>query len=405
MTNVVTDKKKINDFLNSRFIDKIYPSSQEAATILSSGNKLKFYLGIDPTGPDIHLGHMTNFFILNDLADLGHEVILLVGDFTALVGDPTDKEATRKVITPQKVKENMDTYKRQVSKILKGELDIRYNSDWLNKMELGYFMSEVAREFTVQQLILRDMFQKRIKEGKPITVEEFLYPLLQGYDSVAMEIDGEIGGTDQTFNMLVGRDLLKERSKNKIVITTPLLEDPETNKKIMNKSEGSYVSLQDSQDNIFGKVMSMPDSYIMPLLNYATRLDDADIKNVKIRIDSGENPKILKELAAFEIVKIIHGEESAKKAGEEFRALFSEGQIPEKRNEVSLKDIGVEVAGLNSTASIVGAGLNMSKSEVKRLIEQGGVKVNNVVIIDSNEPRKVGDVIRVGPRRFIEVKE
>ena len=299
----------------------------------------------------------------------------------------------------------MDTYKRQVSKILKGELDIRYNSDWLNKMELGYFMSEVAREFTVQQLILRDMFQKRIKEGKPITVEEFLYPLLQGYDSVAMEIDGEIGGTDQTFNMLVGRDLLKERSKNKIVITTPLLEDPETNKKIMNKSEGSYVSLQDSQDNIFGKVMSMPDSYIMPLLNYATRLDDADIKNVKIRIDSGENPKILKELAAFEIVKIIHGEESAKKAGEEFRALFSEGQIPEKRNEVSLKDIGVEVAGLNSTASIVGAGLNMSKSEVKRLIEQGGVKVNNVVIIDSNEPRKVGDVIRVGPRRFIEVKE
>lgn len=405
MTNVVTDKKKINDFLNSRFIDKIYPSSQEAATILSSGNKLKFYLGIDPTGPDIHLGHMTNFFILNDLADLGHEVILLVGDFTALVGDPTDKEATRKVITPQKVKENMDTYKRQVSKILKEELDIRYNSDWLNKMELGYFMSEVAREFTVQQLILRDMFQKRIKEGKPITVEEFLYPLLQGYDSVAMEIDGEIGGTDQTFNMLVGRDLLKERSKNKIVITTPLLEDPETNKKIMNKSEGSYVSLQDSQDNIFGKVMSMPDSYIMPLLNYATRLDDADIKNVKIRIDSGENPKILKELAAFEIVKIIHGEESAKKAGEEFRALFSEGQIPEKRNEVSLKDIGVEVAGLNSTASIVGAGLNMSKSEVKRLIEQGGVKVNNVVIIDSNEPRKVGDVIRVGPRRFIEVKE
>src|SRR3989344_9426192 len=214
MTNVVTDKKKINDFLNSRFIDKIYPSSQEAATILSSGNKLKFYLGIDPTGPDIHLGHMTNFLILNDLADLGHEVILLVGDFTALVGDPTDKEATRKVITPQKVKENMDTYKRQVSKILKEELDIRYNSDWLNKMELGYFMSEVAREFTVQQLILRDMFQKRIKEGKPITVEEFLYPLLQGYDSVAMEIDGEIGGTDQTFNMLVGRDLLKERSKN-----------------------------------------------------------------------------------------------------------------------------------------------------------------------------------------------
>src|SRR3989344_7887691 len=241
MVKIIIEDGKIEEILKRR-IENSYPSEEEVKKRLKEGKRLKFYYGIDPTGPSLHIGHTVQLFLLKQLAELGHEIILLIGDFTARIGDPTDKEATRKKLTEKEVKENMRNYIKQIEKILPEKyFKVRYNSEWLKRMSFENII-ELAGHITVQQTEAREMFQERIKKGKPIYLHEFLYPLMQGYDSVAMEVDGEIGGNDQVFNMLVGRDLEKSYlGKDKIVLATKLLVDVDSGRKL-SKTEKSFVT-------------------------------------------------------------------------------------------------------------------------------------------------------------------
>jgi len=403
MAKVIIDKRKIEDFLNSRYIDTIYPSKEQTLDLMSSGKQMTFYLGIDPTGSDLHLGHTTNLFILKKLAKLGHKVVLLIGDFTAQTGDPTGKDDTRKVLSAQEVKSNMKTYIEQVSKILtKGSFKIKYNSQWLTKLTFTD-IRKLARLITVQQMTARDMFKKRLASNKSVTIEEFLYPLMQGYDSVAMEVDGEVGGTDQTFNMMVGRDLVKSiLGKDKIVITTKLLEDRQTGKKLMSKSEGHYISLQDGSGEMFGRVMALPDSVILDVLAYATEVSGQKIAEIKKRQESGENPKVLKEELAFELVRSFFGEKAAEQEKNEFERVFSQHQLPE-----DIKEISVDIAGEDIVGLIFKAGIINSKTEIKRLVGQKAVKVDDRVVENWGEVINIsedGVLLKIGPRRFYRIK-
>src|SRR3989344_1169279 len=310
---VITDLRHIRELVSSRFIDKIYPSAVKLEEALRSGRRLTIYHGIDPTAPDLHLGHSTNFLLLRELQKLGHRVILLIGDFTGRIGDPTDKLAARKPLTEKEVLKNSRTYKQQIAKILDfssrgNPVEIQFNSRWLKKLS-SEDMIKLLANFTVAQTIKRDMFQRRLKEGKEIYLHEFLYPLMQGYDSVAMKVDAEVGGTDQTFNMLVGRDL--ERiylNKGKFVLTTPLLENPKTGKKLMSKSEGGYISLQDPPNEMFGKLMALPDEVIVPCLELCTFYPQKEIEKIKKRLKSKKlNPRDAKRILALEVTKIYHG--------------------------------------------------------------------------------------------------
>ena len=397
MVKIVTDENKIMEFLNSRYIETVLPSKEKAAEIMGAGKQLVFYWGIDPTGPDVHLGHTTNAFVMKKLAELGHKIILLIGDFTATIGDPTDKEAARKTLTEKEVKENMKTYLNQIGKILpRGSFEVKHNSKWYNKLHYKDWL-KITMKFTQQQMIARDMFQERLKKDKPIGMHELDYPMMQGYDSVVMEVDGEVGGNDQLFNMKVGRDLVKEiLGKEKIVITTRLLEDPTTGKKIMNKSEGRYISLNDSSEEMFGKTMAMPDSAIVPMFAYATELSDAKISEVKNRLGSGENPKNLKEELAFELTLMYHGEKEAQKAKDNFESVFSEGKLPEEIREIKFAG---KITELLKVSGIAG-----SMSVAKQLIDQKAVSVNDHVVTDCDFGVKMGDIIRVGPRKFLKIK-
>ncbi|HEY4506628.1 MAG TPA: tyrosine--tRNA ligase [Candidatus Paceibacterota bacterium] len=397
MSKIVIDRTAVEEFINSRYIEAVFPSKDRVAEIMSSGKQLVFYWGIDPTGPDVHLGHTTNIFVMKKLIELGHKIIMLIGSFTAMIGDPTGKDTARKVLTNKEVKENMSTYINQVQKILpKGSFDVKYNSDWYKKMATEEFL-KLTDHITVQQMIARDMFQKRIKEDKPISLREFMYPLLQGYDSVAMKVDGEVGGNDQTFNMMVGRDLAKVMlNKDKIVIATRLLEDPVTARKIMSKSEGQYISLNDSAMDMFGKTMALPDSAILTLFRYATELPENSIGEIKKRLDNGENPKNIKEELAFELVKMYHKEKEALKAKKDFDNVFSEGQTPE--NMPDIKSLG------NILETAVSAGIVLSSSEMKRLVEQGAVRINNQVVERWDYEDKPGDVLKVGSHKFYKLK-
>lgn len=394
---IITDENKIKEFLNSRYIEAVFPSKERVAEMMGSGKRLVFYWGIDPTGPDVHLGHTTNIFVIKKMAELGHKIIMLIGDFTATIGDPTDKEAARKPLTEKEVKENMRTYLDQVGKILpKGSFEVRYNSKWYKNLLYKDWL-KVAMKFTQQQIIARDMFQERLKKDKPIGMHEFDYPMMQGYDSVVMNVDGEVGGNDQTFNMLVGRDLVKDfLGKEKIVIATRLLEDPITGKKIMNKSEGQYISLNDSAEDMFGKIMAMPDSAILPLFSYATEVADSKISEIKLCLESGENPMTAKKELALELVRIYHGEKEAQKARDNFEKVFSKGQLPEEMEEFRFTGKIVELLHASELAS--------SMSEAKRLIDQKAVSINEHIVTDWEYDVKVGDVIKVGPRRFVKIK-
>ncbi len=394
-TKVVTDKNKVGE-LFGRYVQTVFPSEERAKEILSSGKRLRFYLGIDPTGPDIHLGHSTNFFVLKKLIELGHEVILLVGDFTALIGDPTGKDTARRMLSPKEIRKNMESYLKQALHILpKGKFELKHNSEWLGKLTFRDLI-KLSSHFTHQQMIIRDMFQERIKADKPIYLNEFLYPLAQGYDSVAMEVDGEVGGNDQTFNMLVGRTLSKQLlDKDKIVITTWLLEDPVTKKKIMNKSEGRYISLNDEAKDMYGKVMAINDSAVIPMFTYTTEVS-LELIDREIYEQFKTQPMDAKKRLAFELVKIHHGENEAKKARDEWERVFSKKENPTDIPEYP-------GAGELVTQWTVGIQFAQSQSEIKRLIEQHAVKINGEVISDWRL-LKSGDIVQVGPRKFAKVK-
>ncbi len=390
------------DELLTRGVSAIFPSKEELKKLLMSGKKLTVYLGADPNGKDLHLGHSKNFILLEKFRKLGHTAIVLLGDFTAMLGDPTDKSTTRALLTVKEVKANMATWKKQLSPIVnfgtfKNRSRIVKNSTWLSKLSFGDVV-KLSSCFTVQQMIERDMFQKRIEEKKPLFLHEFMYPLMQGYDSVALNADIEIGGNDQTFNMLAGRTLVKQyKNKEKFVIANTLIVDEKTGRK-MSKSEGNYIGLNESPVNMFGKVMATGDGLILPLLQDCTTVALSVVCEVKQALEKGENPKIYKEMLAYELVKMYHGEREAKKAKDFFNKTFSQNQIPSNIKEITITE------GVLLVDVFLQEGIVTSKSEFARLIKEHAVTnlTSDVKITDIKQVATIG-VYKVGKHRFLKV--
>lgn len=399
-----SDKSSQLDHLLEHNIESVYPSSDFAKELLLQKESISIYLGVDPSAPDIHLGNAVILRKLREFQQLGHKVIFLIGDFTGMIGDPTDKTAARTQLTPKQVKENARTYQEQVSLILnfKGNnpAEIRFNSQWLGEMDFAEII-KLASNFTVQQMIERDMFQERLERNRPIYLHEFLYPLMQGYDSVAMGVDAEIGGTDQTFNMLAGRDLMKSlRNKEKIVFTCPLL--PGTDGQKMSKSIGNVINVFDEPKEMYGKLMSIRDDLITTYLEMTTDFHREEINNFRSQLEEGENPMEIKKVLAYTVTKFYHGEESAQQAEKYFERVVQEGKTP--------SDLRVVRAGSPGKVDLVDALLYTetvtSKSQAKRLIDQGGVEVDGVKITDLSktvDPHKE-PVIKIGKREYFQLK-
>ncbi|MFA5358257.1 MAG: tyrosine--tRNA ligase [Patescibacteria group bacterium] len=403
MTKKVNTDPKLIHHLLTRGVENVYPSVDNLEKVLKSGKRLRIYNGIDPTGPNLHLGHAVVLRKLRELQDLGHEVIMLIGDFTGMIGDPTDKSATRVKLTRKQVLVNCKKYKKQASKILRfsgaNAVKLMFNSKWLSKLKFADIV-ELASEFTVQQMLERDMFEKRIEEGKPVHLHEFLYPLMQGYDSVALDIDIEVGGNDQTFNMLAGRTMQKNRGREKFVLTTKLLSDP-TGKK-MGKTEGNMITLTDSATEMCGKVMSWSDEMIVGGFEILTDVPDEEVEKVKRGIGEGHNPREYKMQLAKEIVRLYHGASAADKAEIEFNKMFRDKEAPADMPEVVLASAE---ASINAVDLFLKAGLASSKSEARRLVEQGGLFINDVAIASADEVIEVknGSVLKRGKRQFAKV--
>lgn len=394
--SVNTKKDDIEKIMN-RYVGAFYPSREEVITRLQEGKKLKFYLGIDPTSPQLHIGHTVPLLLLKKLKELGHEIVLLIGDFTARIGDPTDKTATRKKLAKQEVGENMKTYLDQASRITpKKEFSVEYNSKWLEKLNFEDLV-ELASNFSAQQFLARDMFQERIKKEKAIGLHEFLYPLMQGYDSVAMDVDGEVGGNDQIFNMLIGRDLMKKiKEKDKIVLATRLLTDAVSGKKI-SKTEGSFIAINDKPADIFGKTMqSIPDEMIKTVFELCTEKDQEWINDRSQAVKEGENPRNFKIELAFELVKMYYDKNEAQKARDNFENVFSRGQAPENMPEY-------ESDGATIVDILVNSKLVLSKTEAKRLVSDGAVEITGQPVKEWDFKPAPGDVVKIGSHRFLKI--
>lgn len=371
---------------------------EEIKEKLKSGKQLTVKAGFDPTAPDIHLGHTVLLRKMRHFQLLGHKVVFLIGDFTGRIGDPSGKTKTRPRLTLEDVLKNAETYKQQVFKILDPEKTIvEFNSKWLEKMSFADVLGLTSR-YTVAQMIERDDFSKRYKNGQSISIMEFLYPLAQGYDSVALECDVELGGNDQKFNLLVGRTLMKEYGLSpQAVITVPLLEGLDGVEK-MSKSLGNYIGIYDSAKDMYGKAMSIPDNLISKYMELLTDIPIEDIKNYTKSMESGENPRNIKGILAKEIVKIYHGEEEANNAEEEFKRIFSSKGLPDEIDEVSVnRDDNI----LNILSVCMPS---ESKSNLKRLISQGSVSLDNEKINDINTLVSKEGILKVGKRNFFKIK-
>ncbi len=389
-----TDEKKIDEIL-SRSVQEILPSKKLLKSRLMSGDRIRIYIGTDATGLSLHLGHSTNYIILEKLRKLGHEIIFLIGDFTSRIGDPTDKDAIRKSLTREQVIENTKTWIDQVSPIIDFEnkdnpVKVLYNNDWLSKMSFEEVI-DLASNFTVQQMLERDMFEKRMENNKPIYIHEFFYPLMQGWDSVVMDVDVEMCGNDQKFNALIGRTLQKRyNKKEKFVFITTLLENPKTGEKMMSKSLGTGVFLDFSATDMFGGIMAQDDENMRQLFIDATFLSLKEIED----IFNKEQERDQKLRLSFEITKIYHGEAKAKQVKEEWINQFSNKQKPVYIPSISLEGDIIE------TLSI---GVGESKGNIKRLINEGAVKINGEKIFDDSFLLKSDDEIQIGKKRWYKI--
>lgn len=392
---------KINDELLTRGVSAIYPSKEFLQSKINKGEKLIIYLGIDPTGPNLHLGHAIPVKKLRDFQKAGHKIILLMGDFTAMIGDPTDKGTARKQLTHKQVMINLKNYKKQASSLIsfsgKNAAQFKFNSKWLGKMNFEEVLS-LASQMTVQQMLERDMFNNRMKDGKPIFINEFMYPLMQAYDSVAMDVDGEIGGNDQTFNMLCGRDLMKTmKGKEKFVITMKLLED-NTGKK-MGKTEGNMLALSDIPEEMYGKIMSWTDELIISGFELCTDVPMEEIEMMAKSLELNKtNPRDLKMRLAKETISIFHGEKKAAQAEECFIKTFQKKEIPENIEIITAgkQDLLVDLFLINKIVC--------SKTEFRRLIESGAVTNLDLDEKVSSHIEKVkSGVYRIGKKRFCKI--
>ncbi|MFA6047740.1 MAG: tyrosine--tRNA ligase [Parcubacteria group bacterium] len=400
MVKIITDEKLVDEFLE-RGVAEIYPDKTTFKKKLLSGEKIRVYCGFDPSAPSLHIGNAILINKLSELQKLGHEVIFLIGDFTGMIGDPTDKSAVRKKLTREEVLENAKNYQKEASAYLffdkENPATVKYNSEWNDKLSYRDLM-EVASNFTAQQMFARDMFQERIKNDKPIYLHEFLYPLAQAYDSVAMDVDLEIGGNDQMFNMMCGRDLMKAmKNKEKFVLTMKLLADNEGKK--MGKSEGNVVWLSDSPQNMYGKVMSWPDGVIGIGFELCTNIKFSEVKEIYVELEDGKiNPRDLKMKLAYEITKINHGEEKADAAQDYFVKTIQKKEIPDDVSP-SLPPPGE----VTLVEFLVRENMAESKGDARRKIEQGGVSIDGEIIRDYKgiiDESWDGKIVKVGKKNF-----
>jgi len=369
---------------------------------LQSGRPLKIKAGFDPTAPDLHLGHTVLINKLRQFQDLGHEILFLIGDFTGMIGDPTGKSATRPALTQEQVNENAQSYQDQIFKILDHDkTNIVFNSTWMGKMSAAD-MIQLAGKHTVARMLERDDFSKRYTGGMPIAIHEFLYPLVQGYDSVAMNADVELGGTDQKFNLLVGRELQRQYGQNpQVIITMPILEGLDGVQK-MSKSLNNYIGINDKPGEMFGKVMSISDDLMwryFELLSFKTM---AEIDGFRQQVSEGENPRDVKFKLAQEIVSRFHSVAEAKAAQDEFINRFRKGEMPDDIAEISLQS---EAGALPIANLLKNAGLTQSTSDAMRMIRQGAVKIDGEKVEDTKLAIEVSSthIYQVGKRRFARV--
>lgn len=390
--------------LLTRGVDKIYPTKGALDKVLRSGKKLRLYQGFDPSGIQLHIGHMTGLMKLCQFQKLGHHVIFLIGDGTGQAGDPSGKSRTReKFLTRDELRRNAKDYVMQAGKIMdfKGDnpVEILYNGDWLNKLVL-VDMLNIAGHFSLQQLEERDLYVERKKAGAEINFREFMYPLLQGYDSVAMKVDLELGGSDQTFNMLAGRKLVREmQDREKFVMTTPLLADA-SGKKI-GKTEGNVIALTAPPNDFYGMVMSLPDDTIVKCFEYITDIPLTEVHEVEKKLEAGENPMTYKKKLAFTLVRMLNNEILAKSALEYFEKTFQEKTLTGNMPIVSLNDLSLNIVDL-----LIKLKLAESRGSAKRLITSNAVDIDGMTFSDISQiiNIKSGMVIRVGKHKFIKLE-
>ncbi|HDH99761.1 MAG: tyrosine--tRNA ligase [Candidatus Latescibacterota bacterium] len=368
---------------------------------LRMGKPLTVKQGFDPTAPDIHIGHTVSLRKLRQFQDLGHKVVFLIGDFTGMIGDPSGRSEMRKRLSRQEVLQNARTYQEQVFKILDPERTVvAFNSEWCEPMKFEDVLV-LASRYTVARMLERDDFSQRYKQGKPITIMEFLYPLIQAYDSVALKADVEVGGTDQKFNLLVGRDVQREYGQEpQVALMMPLLVGTDGKEK-MSKSLGNYIGINEPPEEIYGKTMSIPDFLIYPYFELATDVDSSELAEIKRSLEDPEvNPMDLKRRLARRLVAMYHGEEAAKRAEEAFDKVFRRREVPDEVPEYVLNQDRVWIVRL-----LTSSGLASSNSEARRLIAQGGVYIDGRRVTDPNleVEFKGGEVVKVGKRRFLRV--
>lgn len=392
-----------SDILNEleRGTEEILVKS-ELVNKLNKGRPLRIKVGFDPTAPDLHVGHTVIINKMRQFQDLGHQVIFLIGDFTGRIGDPTGKSATRPPLTEEQVNQNATTYKEQVFKILDPEkTEVAFNSTWMGKMSSAE-MIQLAAKQTVARMLERDDFSKRYKSNQPIAIHEFLYPLVQGYDSVALRADVEMGGTDQKFNLLVGRELQRMYGQEQqVVITLPLLEGLDGVNK-MSKSLGNYIGITDAPNDMFGKIMSVSDELMWRYFDLLSFRPLSEIKKLRQEVAEGFNPRDVKFLLAEELITRFHNKAAATAAQEDFITRFQKGALPDDLPEVSVETESVDLPIANLLKN---AGLVESTSEALRMIQQGGVKIDGAKVEDRNLLISKGTiaVIQVGKRKFAKV--
>jgi tyrosyl-tRNA synthetase len=397
----MNDMDKIDELL-TRGVANIIPNKEELKKLLNSGKKLNIYSGFDATAPRLTLGHTVPFRKLQALADLGHNVTFLIGDFTTLIGDNSDKEAERPALTFEEVQQNFKTYKEQAGKVLDfSKVQVRFNSEWLNKLTFEDVV-KLCQNFSVGDFISRELVKKRLNAGKRVGLHEILYPVMQGYDHYFMDTDIQIGATEQTFNMQAGRTLQQlMRNKESFIITLDLLVGTDGRK--MSKSWGNAIWLEDEPSDMYAKVMAISDDLIVQYYTLATNTPMDEINKIGSDLDQGCNPMKAKKQLAHTIVSELHSEEDAKIAGEIFEKTVQRGEIPPDMPMVELSNPG------SISDVLVETGLAASKSDAKRLIEQGGVEVDSTRIEESMLPfdtlaKNDETIIQVGKRRFVRVK-
>lgn len=392
---VSTDKQKIESILNRGTVSEILPSKEEFEKKLLSGKRLRIYIGADPTSDSLHLGHAANYIFLEELRELGHEIIILIGDFTAQIGDPSERASTRPQLSEEEVKKNEKNWIDQVKPLIsfddkENPAQIKHNSEWLSPLTFKD-IARLASNFTVQQMIERDMFERRLKEGTPIHLHEFLYPLMQGYDSVAMDVDVELCGTDQIFNALVGRTLLKRlKNKDKLVVALNLVGNPKTGE-LMSKSKGTGVLLSSPPNEMYGAIMAQPDEMIETLFVNCTRIPLSEKDSVLAL-----GPRDAKARIAYEVTKKFYGEEQAKSAEEEFVKTFSKGGVPDDLPEIIFeKDLA---------QNLKDSGIVSSKSDWRRLVDEGAVETEDgKKITDYDFSPETTLILKIGKRRFVKI--